>query len=206
MKKILCLGDSITDCDHCFSSDMLGNGYVKILSNMLARQGADCQVRNRGTDGFTIFRLLQNSQLYLSDNSDLITILIGINDVGLMMNTDRSSIQKQKMLLQFDSRYRELITILTKSTSHILLMEPFLFSWPAVYKNWFPYVKEMSKRIAKLAADFQLPFLSLHQELNANAQIYGFSFITMDGIHLTTQGHEILAQRLYSCITTHNYV
>lgn len=206
MKKILCLGDSITDCDHCFSSDMLGNGYVKILSHKLAEQGKNCQVRNCGTDGFTLFRLLQNSRLYLSDNPDLITILIGINDVGLMMNTDRSSIQKQEMLLQFDSRYRELITILTKSVSHILLMEPFLFSWPAVYKNWFPYVKEMSKQIAKLATDFQLPFLSLQQELNAKAQIYGFSRITTDGIHLTTQGHEVLAQRLYSCITAHNYV
>lgn len=206
MKKILCLGDSITDCDHCFSSDMLGNGYVKILADILARQGADCRVRNRGTDGFTLFRLLQNSQLYLTDNPDLITILIGINDVGLMMNTDRSSIQKQEMVLQFDSRYRELITILTKSTSHILLMEPFLFSWPAVYKNWFPYVKEMSKQIEKIAADFQLPFLSLNQELNAQAQLYGFSHITTDGIHLTAQGHELLAQRLYSCITACNYV
>ena len=75
-----------------------------------------------------------------------------------------------------------------------------------MYKNWFPYVKEMSKQIAKLATDFQLPFLSLQQELNAKAQIYGFSRITTDGIHLTTQGHEVLAQRLYSCITAHNYV
>ena len=206
MKKILCLGDSITDCDHCFSADMLGNGYVKMLADRLSKMGTDCQIRNRGTDGFTLFRLLQNSPLYLSDDPDLITILIGINDIGLMMNTDRSAMQKQEMLFQFDSRYRELITILTKSVPYILLMEPFLFPWPAIYKTWFPYVKEMSQQIQKIAADFQLPFLSLHQELNAQAQIYGFSRITTDGIHLTTQGHEMLAQRLYSCITACNYV
>lgn len=33
MTILTCLGDSITDCDHCFSRDSLGNGYVKILSD-----------------------------------------------------------------------------------------------------------------------------------------------------------------------------
>ena len=59
MKIITCLGDSITDCEHCFCPDSMGNGYVKLLSERLFNEGFDCQVRNRGTDGFTIQRLLQ---------------------------------------------------------------------------------------------------------------------------------------------------
>ena len=51
MTILTCLGDSITDCDHCFSRDSLGNGYVKILSDRFERDDSDYQVRNYGTDG-----------------------------------------------------------------------------------------------------------------------------------------------------------
>lgn len=62
MTILTCLGDSITDCKHCFSRDSLGNGYVKMLSDRFKRDGSDYQVRNYGTDGFTINRLLQRIQ------------------------------------------------------------------------------------------------------------------------------------------------
>ena len=35
MTILTCLGDSITDCDHCFSRDFLGNGYVKCCQTVL---------------------------------------------------------------------------------------------------------------------------------------------------------------------------
>ena len=81
MTILTCLGDSITDCEHCFSRDFLGNGYVKMLSDCLKRDGSDYQVRNYGTDGFTINRLLQRIQGDSDFTSDIITILIGINDI-----------------------------------------------------------------------------------------------------------------------------
>ena len=35
MTILTCLGDSITDCEHCFSRDFLGNGYVKFCQTVL---------------------------------------------------------------------------------------------------------------------------------------------------------------------------
>ena len=32
--QIICLGDSITDCNHLFEDFPLGNGYVQILSEI----------------------------------------------------------------------------------------------------------------------------------------------------------------------------
>ena len=101
MTILTCLGDSITDCDHCFSRDFLGNGYVKMLSDRFKRDGSDYQVRNYGTDGFTINRLLQRIQGDSDFTSDIITILIGINDIGLIMNTDRTPFQQRNMLFFF---------------------------------------------------------------------------------------------------------
>lgn len=200
MTILTCLGDSITDCDHCFSADFLGNGYVKMLSDRFIREGRDCQVRNYGTDGYTINRLLQRIQNGFDFKSDIITILIGINDIGLMMNTNRTSLQKQNMLVSFKEHYAELLTILTKSSPRIVLMEPFLFPWPAFYETWLPFRLEISKIILRLSEQFQLSYLMLHEELNEEARRYGYSAITTDGIHLTQQGQSFLADSLYKLI------
>ena len=39
MTILTCLGDSITDCDHCFTADFLGNGYVQMLSKRFEKEG-----------------------------------------------------------------------------------------------------------------------------------------------------------------------
>ena len=214
---LICLGDSLTDCDHCFSRDLLGSGYVKMLSERFAKEGQEYTIRNYGTDGFTIQRLLKRVQTDdiwtvfsdpQSQNSAnlIITILIGINDVSLIESTCRTAKQKEKMLKDFQLYYLELLTILTKLTDHIILAEPFLFPCPAYLKNWYPTLEQIRSAIQKLAQQFQIPFLSLHRELKEQADRYGYSAITEDGVHLTKQGQEFLASRFYDCITSYKYV
>ena len=36
--QIICLGDSITDCNHLFEDFPLGNGYVQMLSEMFKKE------------------------------------------------------------------------------------------------------------------------------------------------------------------------
>ena len=106
MPRLLCLGDSITDCGRLFSADPSGNGYVKILSGLLHNAGYDFSMENRGIDGFTLERLLQNMDSWLeASDPDIVTVLIGINDVGIMMNTRRSSAQQQDLMNKFVTRY-----------------------------------------------------------------------------------------------------
>ena len=82
--QIICLGDSITDCNHLFEDFPLGNGYVQILSEMFRNQTPSFSIsgdtvgrsssavqltdkstgaihfRNCGIDGFTVARVLEN--------------------------------------------------------------------------------------------------------------------------------------------------
>ena len=217
MFHLICLGDSLTDCDHCFSRDFLGHGYVKMLSERFAKEGQEYTIHNYGTDGFTIHRLLkrvQNDDIRAvsadleNQNSGniIITILIGINDVSLIESTCRTSEQKEKMLKDFRSHYQELLTILTKLTNHIILAEPFLFPCPAYLENWYPTLEQIRFHTRELAEQFQLPFLSLARELKKQADRYGYSAITVDGVHLTKQGQEFLAARFYDCISACGYV
>lgn len=78
--NILFLGDSITDYDHCFTSDNLGNGYVKKLSLL-----PGVFATNGGTDGFTFPDVLRKWRLMYAQNKyDRVVMTCGVNDVGVI--------------------------------------------------------------------------------------------------------------------------
>ena len=89
MKKIIFLGDSITDDSHCFLENPLGNGYVNMVAEKLndsdgGRKKYD--IMNRGHDGFTIHgvkRILEKECIL--KRPDVVSILIGCNDVWTRM-------------------------------------------------------------------------------------------------------------------------
>ena len=189
MTRILCLGDSITDCGRLFSADPLGKGYVKQLSCLLHNTDHRFSIENRGIDGFTLERLLQNTDFWLeSSDPDIVTVLIGINDVGIMMNTRRSSAQQQDLMNKFVTRYE------------LYFLEPFVFPWPRCYASWAPLLSQMSVHIKKISQDHGAVFVPLQNDLDQETARSGPASITSDGIHLTLQGHQILADKLYKLI------
>lgn len=194
MTHLLCIGDSITDCDRLFSNSVLGKGYVSMIAKKCSSRW---QITNRGVDGFTVTRLLQNVPEYRSLCPDVISILIGINDIALMMNTNRTSEQQKQMMERFFENYRLLLEQLSYTKRKIILMEPFLFPWPAQFRCWFPLLHTMSQGIRQMAAEYHLPFVPLQAPLNTEASLYGYDMVTTDGVHLTPQGHEVIADALF---------
>jgi lysophospholipase L1-like esterase len=192
MKTLLFLGDSITDCNHYFDSENLGYGYVRMIEKQINTPDKNYQVQNFGNDGFTVpalRRLWQRKGLNLKP--DFITILIGINDLAVIKNT---GITPSVGLAQFREQYQALIEDIRLMTDcPILLMEPFIFPHPAEYASWEPELHQMNKLIRQLAFDNGLFFLPLWEDLLSTAQKEGVSEITTDGIHLTAEGHKILA-------------
>lgn len=204
--KIFCLGDSITDCGRLFEDYPLGNGYVKLLSQKFSQNAAQMntpiELKNHGTDGFTVSRILDNvvQKRIPFCPSCVITLLVGINDIGLMKNTRRTAPEQEQMMERFFVRYDRLLSLLTQETPAVILIEPFIFPFPEEYKLWIPQVKQMSQGIQKLASKYNLPYLLLHDHFHKIAAQSGYSSITTDGIHLTTYGQQILADRLFPLI------
>lgn len=177
---------------------------MQILSEMFKKETSfnNVQIKNYGFDGFTVARVLDNIRQHRISlhRSPVVTLLIGINDIGLMMNTDRTEAQKEQMMQEFSAHYAELLHLLTADARQVILMEPFIFPKPAEYQTWIPYVRTMSDKIQQLAVKYSLPFLPLHDTLNREAVKQGFQAVTTDGIHLTACGHELLARKLCSLI------
>lgn len=198
MRRLICLGDSITAADRLFCPDRLGQGYVSMLPSRLK----DVEILNKGMDGFTIARILQNIQRDCIDlQPDLVTIQAGINNIGLMMDTDRTRAQQTQMLADAVRDYTALLEQITKQTkARLILIEPFVFPYPDRLSIWIPHVKTLSGHIRELADIYGCVFLPLHDLLLAEAGRLGFDAVTTDGVHLTRMGHEIIAQRVARAI------
>ena len=82
----------------------------------------------------------------------------------------------------------------------LYFLEPFVFPWPRCYASWAPLLSQMSVHIKKISQDHGAVFLPLQNDLDQEAARSGPASITSDGIHLTPQGHQILADKLYKLI------
>ena len=194
MKTLLFLGDSITDCNHYFDPENLGYGYVRMISDKTNTPDNNYQVRNLGNDGFTVPALRRLwKRCCLTVKPDFITILIGINDLAVIKNT---GITPSVGLASFKEQYQALIDDIRIMTNcHILLVEPFIFPYPAEYVTWEAELHQMSHIIQELAEQNQLEFLPLWDLLLSTAKQEGFTEITTDGIHLTPSGHKLIADQ-----------
>lgn len=210
-KDLLFLGDSITDCYHSFDPDNLGDGYVRIIAEQLDDKFGIIKVTNMGYDGFTLSALKRLWNRITAPNTDgapyasgirhsneitnfkpeFITILIGINDIGVIKNTGADP---EFALKEFQIGYQTLIEQIKETTDcPILLMEPFIFPYPAEYAAWESDLHKMNNIIENIAENYHIAYLPLWEKLKEAANKYGYNGITIDGIHLTREGHRILA-------------
>ena len=190
MKNFVFLGDSITDAERLWlpKYNGLGNGYVQLLAEKLSHEFT---VINKGHDSFTLPFLLRNLKTdCLSFSPAAVSILIGINDIGVAKNTGKS-LRAQEFASNYDTLIRRL---LEASISSVFLLSPFIFSRPQEYLNWLPEVREVETIIETLTRRYQLPFLPLQNRMLEAEKQYGTDTLTTDGIHLTPFGHELLAK------------
>lgn len=192
MEKIVFLGDSITDAFHNLGVNErgLGNGYVSIVAGYMEAQEERVKILNRGHDGFTtqgVFRMLGRDCIV--HQPDVVSILVGCNDVGVFMNTGKS-LEEQ----DFAGNYEKILCEIKEYTNaSVICMTPFIFPCPQEYAAWIPYIKRVGETIEELARKYHTQCILLHDRLTAEAEKHGYGKITTDGIHLTVEGAEIVA-------------
>ena len=174
--KILFFGDSITDAgrnrdkDVRFSNSAYGVGYVmQVAGRLFEKSPVDYEVVNRGISGHRIVDLYARAKIDCwNHNPDLISILIGINDIWHEVEV-QNGVEPER----FERIYRMLIedTMARLPNTKLLLCSPFVLKGSATEEHWeeFSECAVYERIVEKLAKDIAAGKVSnddLAEEIN----------------------------------------
>ncbi len=204
MKYSIFFGDSITDANHLFSDYPLGEGYLRELSRLARASEIPLFLCNRGYNGHTLQRLISvfhrtwNHGRCQDGFWDLVCIQIGINDLAVCMDTGLSEACQIRYLETYQNNFSFLLSqIRADFLGPILILEPFLFPYPAEFQNWMAMRKQFSSLMEEIGKAFSCTFLPLQSLLVDASPASRFLLFTTDGIHLTSSGNQLLASLIW---------
>lgn len=195
--RYLFQGDSITDCGRGDYGNpyATGCGYPRLLEADLMAQDGDCEVMNYGISGNRVVDLLARwKRDCLNLKPDVITILIGVNDVWHEFgNHDGVSV------LLFEEVYRILLreTFAALPQTRLILMGAYVMPGPATTPDWDVFSGEVAARrevTRKLAEEFGLTYVDLQEAFDEAQKKFPVQRWTGDGVHPTAAGHEVIAE------------
>lgn len=152
------------------------------------------QFLNRGISGDRV-RDLKNrwEEDCLNYNPDIVSILVGINDVGFEVDAGESL--SDEVLEQFEVDYRWMLKSLAHRTdARVVLLEPFVLPYPKDRVDWRTHLDPRIQIVRRLANEYHALLVPLDGILNALGIENGFQTYTGDdGVHPTLTGHAAIA-------------
>lgn len=197
--KVVLFGDSITDMERgrgepVGSYRSYGIGYSRdVAGELISRDPKNNVVINSGISGNRVVDLYARvKEDVWSHNPDVISILIGINDIWHELICG-AGIELER----FEKVYRMLIeeTLEKLPNVKIMLLEPFVLEGSATSENFdkFLEVKNYAKVVKKLASEYNLYFLPLQELFDNAAKGCDGSLYLFDGVHPNVAGAKLIA-------------
>jgi lysophospholipase L1-like esterase len=197
--KILFFGDSITDMGRNRDTDGrafgYGVGYVNSVASTLKYENPEkYEIINRGIGGHRIVDLYARIKADVwNHNPDVISILIGINDVWHEIYGGNGVDLKR-----FERVYRMLIEDTKEQLPNVkfILCEPFVLKGSATEERFeeFLEVKKYAAVVKKLAEEYGIPFVALQEKFNEVAAKYSAVHYLYDGVHPDVAGGKLIAE------------
>jgi lysophospholipase L1-like esterase len=197
--RVLFQGDSITDMGRGRTEDpnhLLGHGYAFIIAAMEAAYYPARAVTfvNRGVSGNTSEDLAARWQRdTLELDPDVLSILIGVNDVGHTLGEGRPfSIEN------YEITYDRLLAEAIRSAPRVRLIlgEPFLGSGSgtaAQFEQRQSAMEAIRAVVGKLAGRYRAPVVHYQRMFDEAAKRAPAEYWIWDGIHPTFAGHQLMA-------------
>ncbi|MBH0169045.1 SGNH/GDSL hydrolase family protein [Fictibacillus sp. 18YEL24] len=185
--KIIFIGDSITASNKNTDPDRLGDGYVRMIKEVLPKE---VTVINKGVNGHRVTDLAFRWQRDVIDlEPDLLSVSIGINDVWRQLDSPQL---EQVDASKFEEVYRELLTQLSPKTK-LVLMEPTIIKENTGSQGnqlLIPYVEV----VRKLATEFDAVLVPTHEIFLNHLTKKPDVSLTTDGVHMRRKGNELMAK------------
>lgn len=202
--RLLFIGDSITDMNRGRNerdrNHYLGHSFVFMVAGRLGLDlpKAELDFYNRGISGNTVAQLKARWQQDAIDlRPDVLTILIGTNDVGKKVTPDA-----------FEADYRTILSASRKANPDlkIILLDPFVLQsgglkQEQVWNARRAATDQLRPIVAKLAKEFDAVHIKTQGLFDAAAQSAAPAYWMWDGIHPLPQGHELIARHWVNAVS-----
>lgn len=192
--RILFQGDSITDGGRDTQNlHSLGCSYPSFAAKLIQRNHPDCEFEfiNRGVSGNQTVHLLERTERdIIALEPDIVSILIGINDVWYFANRNLNFLPHEV----FEKQYRDiLITIKQKTKAKIVILEPYLLPAPdkLFFRKDFDPKRKIVKRLAEKFADVYIPTDSY---FSSACEQKDYTFFSGDGVHPNSNGAQFIGE------------
>ncbi len=195
--RLLFQGDSITDMNwgrnQSDRNHYLGHSYVYLIAARLGvdMPEAELDIYNRGMSGHTVADLRKRWQKDAIDmKPDVLSILIGTNDVGKEVRAD-----------DFESDYRFILEASRASNPdlRLVLLDPFVLrsgklkdeeAWTSRRNA----IDNLRLVVARLAKNYDAVHIRMQDIFDAAADNVTPEHWIWDGVHPLPQGHELIAR------------
>ena len=194
---ILFYGDSITDAGRnrdakAGDPNGWGAGYVhQIAAYLSAQDPADELIfTNKGVGGNRISDLEERLKTdVLNEEPDIVSILIGINDVWRRYDSGAIS-----PLDKFAATYRRILKKISADGARLVLLEPFVLPVPDDRRAWREDLDPKIQVVRDLAREFEATLVPLDGIFAAASTKREPAFWASDGVHPTPAGHALIAR------------
>lgn len=205
MKIFLFQGDSITDASRVDDNEDnfgLGCGYPLLVSAELSKNKKDeFRFINRGVSGDRITDVYARiKEDIINLKPDYMSILIGVNDVAHELTMSCGVVTEK-----FEKIYGMLIEEIKEALPQIriIIMEPFVLKGSATSELWERYkadVKSHADAAKRVAEKYKLCFVPLQEKFNEACADGNTRYWSVDGVHPTAAGHQIIKEELTKAI------
>ena len=199
--KLLFFGDSLTDMYRNFDKNIdmstsYGTGFVfDIAAQLMYEKPGYYKIINRGVGGNKVTDLFARYQDdVINENPDVLTILIGVNDVWHEIATKSGT-----PIDVFEETYIKMVTDIKKKLpkTKIIIMEPFFTKGAATdgaFKR-FEEIYDYAEVVKKISKKTNCVFIPLQQSFNELIKNGGETQVLFDGLHTNPGGAHLIATK-----------
>lgn len=196
---IVIQGDSVTDSGRMSDPQGLGYGYARMTATALQSLYPDyeLEVYNRGISGHRTGDLVKRwNKDCLDMKPDIVTILIGINDVWRRFDSNNST-----SVEVYTENYEKLMKSVKDIGAKLIIIEPFALRAGSVSDLWRDDIDPKIHATRKLAQKYADCLISADGIFASLSLVHPPEFWAADGVHPTSEGHRIIAKEILKALS-----
>jgi len=203
-EKMLFIGDSITDCGRRGTEAPLGNGYVRLFTELATARypGRRIHYINKGIGGNRITNLKdrwRDDVLY--HRPEVLSIKIGINDLHSHLRGAEDRVSPEL----FAQIYDELLALTRRELGcRVVLLTPFYISVDRSGQTFRSQVLELIPRyvetVERMSAQYKTRLVRLHDIFQEHLKHRDADTFCPEPVHPNHTGHLVIAQALLEAL------